>query len=34
MIQEFIDQEAHAKQQVEVDQAKLEDFEEALPRSK
>jgi hypothetical protein len=34
MIQEFTEQEALAKQQVEAARAKLEAFEGALPRSK
>jgi hypothetical protein len=33
MIQEFVEQEAQAKQQVEAAQAKLEAFEATLPRS-
>jgi hypothetical protein len=34
IIQELVEKEAQAKQQVEVAQAKLEAFEVALPRSK
>jgi hypothetical protein len=33
VIQEFIEQQALAKQQVKATQAKLEAFEEELPRS-
>jgi hypothetical protein len=33
IIQEFIEQEAKAQQQVEASRAKLEDFEAELPRS-
>jgi hypothetical protein len=33
VIQEFVKQEAPAKQQVEVAQAKLEEFEAELPKS-
>jgi hypothetical protein len=33
LIQEFVEKEAQAKQQVEVAQDKLEAFEAALPRS-
>jgi hypothetical protein len=33
IIQEFVEQEALAKQQVEVARAKLEAFEAELPRS-
>jgi hypothetical protein len=34
VIQDFVEQEALAQQQVEAAQTKLEDFEEDLPRLK
>jgi hypothetical protein len=34
MIQEFVEQEPQAKQQVEATQAKIEAFEAALPKPK